>query len=237
MRQLIKGVSNTLLRPFGLVLTTHRALHPGLSWELDEAFHERFERAHSATDTAVNDLRRQRHYVLMQLFQWSLRRTETPRVAECGVFKGASLHQLASILQGRGELHAVDSFAGLQAIQSEDGPIDERRGDFLGTLSMVQKNLSEFPWIHYHRVEFPRVPTDLPANGFTFVHIDLDLYAPIASAFRLFLPRLVPGAIIVFDDYGYVRDFPGAKKAIDEVCAEAGLFPVVLPTGQAFVRA
>jgi O-methyltransferase len=236
-RTLIKTVVNTALRPIGLEVHTHRALHPGLSWEVDVDFAQLFERAHRLTQTPVNQLRRQRHYVLMQLFRWSLATTAAPRVAECGVFRGASLYQLASIIRDRsdGDLYALDTFEGLQEFRAEDGTV-HATGEFAASLETVKKGLAEFPRIHYERCRFPATPAALPDAGFTFVHIDMDLYAPIAAAFRLFLPRMASGGILVFDDYGYVRDFPGARLAVDEVCAEARLYPVVLPTGQAFVQ-
>lgn len=237
-RALLKSVVNGALRPIGLELCSHRALHPGLSWENDAEFTELFERAHRCTGTPVNQLRRQRHYVLMQLFRWSLTTaTTSPRVAECGVYRGASLFQLASLLQDRpdGELYALDTFEGLKEFRVEDGRA-HAPGEFAASLTKVKEGLAEFPRIRYERCCFPETPASLPNSGFTFVHIDMDLYAPIAAAFRLFLPRMATGGVLVFDDYGYVRDFPGARRAVDEVCAEARLHPVVLPTGQAFVQ-
>jgi predicted O-methyltransferase YrrM len=174
----------------------------------------------------------------MQLFRWTLTvGTKPPRVAECGVYRGASLFQLASHLRDRpdGELYALDTFEGLKEFRAEDGTA-HAPGEFAASLTEVQAGLAEFERIHYERCCFPEMPPSLPQSGFTFVHIDMDLYAPIAAAFRMFLPRMMPGGILVFDDYGYVRDFPGARRAVDEVCAENRLYPVVLPTGQAFVH-
>lgn len=40
---------------------------------------------------------------------------------------------------------------------------------------------------------------------------------------RLLLPLMLPGAVIVFDDYGLdegVREYPGVKRAVDRLCSE-----------------
>lgn len=47
-----------------------------------------------------------------------------------------------------------------------------------------------------------------------FVHVDCDQYKTIRAAFRIFWEQLVPGGIILFDDY---RDLPGARLAIHEM--------------------
>ena len=47
-------------------------------------------------------------------------------------------------------------------------------------------------------------------------------------------PRLVPGGMMVFDDYGF-WSCPGARMAVDQFFAEKLERPLALPTGQAIV--
>ncbi len=51
---------------------------------------------------------------------------------------------------------------------------------------------------------------------FRFVRIDVDHYLPTKGAIEFFLPRMVPGGIMQFDDYNH-HECPGATKAIDEI--------------------
>ena len=59
-----------------------------------------------------------------------------------------------------------------------------------------------------------RIP-EVESKKFAFVHVDVDLYQPTLDSLKFFYPRLLPGGVIVVDDYGY-SVFPGAKRAVDE---------------------
>ena len=59
---------------------------------------------------------------------------------------------------------------------------------------------------------------------------------PLKIVQSFFYPRLMEQGIMVFDDYGYTAQFPGAKKAIDEfVKKNKPSFFINLPSGQAFI--
>jgi O-methyltransferase len=70
---------------------------------------------------------------------------------------------------------------------------------------------------------------------FSFVHIDLDIYSAIKSACEFFYPRMQPGGILLFDDYGY-SSCPGARAAIDEFFADKPEVKVAMVTGQCSVQ-
>jgi O-methyltransferase len=68
-----------------------------------------------------------------------------------------------------------------------------------------------------------------------FAHIDVNLHEPTHAATQFCLERLVPGGVIVFDDYCWPLTY-GARLAIDEVCKEFGQHVVSIPEStQAFV--
>jgi len=63
----------------------------------------------------------------------------------------------------------------------------------------------------------------------------VNLHQPTRAATEFCWDRLVPGGIMVFDDYGWPATF-GARTAIDEVCAARGAEVICLPeTTQAFL--
>lgn len=72
------------------------------------------------------------------------------------------------------------------------------------------------------------------ADRIAFAHIDLDIYQSILDSCRFIYPRLSPGGVIVFDDYGFMS-CPGAREAVDRFFADKLEIPLVLPTGQAIV--
>ena len=60
-----------------------------------------------------------------------------------------------------------------------------------------------------------------------FVHVDLDLYAPIKAALEQSWEQVVPGGVVLVHDYG-CYGFPGARTAVDEFCAQIGVAPIEL---------
>jgi len=74
----------------------------------------------------------------------------------------------------------------------------------------------------------------MEAERFCFVHVDADIYRSVLDACAFFWPRLSPGGVLVFDDYGF-ESCPGAKRAVDEYFAGAMDRPWYLPSGQCVV--
>ncbi len=99
---------------------------------------------------------------------------------------------------------------------------------------MAARTLAAFPDAALLKGWVPDVFAELPETKWAFVHLDLDLYEPTLAGLEYFWPRLVPGGVIVNDDY--LSDlFPGAGIAWDEFCAAHGVGSAVLDTGQAAI--
>jgi hypothetical protein len=168
--------------------------------------------------------------------------------AECGVFAGTSALIMCRAAQTRipaysgADLHLIDSFEGLADPTDEDrfkGRDDADASAFLkGAYAMpidrAQRTLSEFPGVSYHRGWIPDVFETLPARDWSFVHLDVDHYAPTFAGLEYFHPRLSRGGVIICDDYGSPT-FPGARRAWHRYCDENRLPFVVLDTGQAVI--
>lgn len=190
--------------------------------------------------------RRDRFYALVRLFRETLQLPGL--VAECGCFRGLSSYLLCSSLKAadgrfKGQGYRIfDSFAGLSAPQPEDHVEGEdpaakrlrkmtRQGSFAATLETVKTHLREFPDIEYFPGWIPQAFPDETATRYRFVHVDVDIYQPTRDCFEYFYPRLVPGGMIVSDDYGW----PGAQKAIEEFCSRHGLELKTTPHAQAYI--
>ncbi len=66
------------------------------------------------------------------------------------------------------------------------------------------------------------------------MHVDVDLYRPTRDTVEFFYPRLSPGGVILFDDYGSAM-CPGAARAVDEFVAGCPEPLIESPTQQAFL--
>ncbi|MCC6657999.1 MAG: class I SAM-dependent methyltransferase [Rhodocyclaceae bacterium] len=162
--------------------------------------------------------------------------------AECGVLDGASSYLICSAREDGGlpEHHAFDSFEGLSSPGPEDRPRTSAAfhwaaGDLSVPIEETLRKLGRFGNIRYHRGWIPQRFGEVATRRFSFVHVDVDLYQPTKDSLAFFYPRLVPGGILLCDDYGY-HTCPGARRAFDEFAATTPERAVVhLPTGQGFL--
>jgi len=113
---------------------------------------------------------------------------------EFGVYKGGTIRFIADRV-GRSQLvHGFDSFEGL----SEAWSGDPGRFDAQGRLPKVPSN------VRLHKGYFAdTLPgwADSNPGPISFLHIDCDLYQSTKCIFEHLQDRIVPGTVIVFDEY------------------------------------
>ena len=161
---------------------------------------------------------------------------------ECGVFEGASSVVICDAMEVHEDYrhHVFDSFEGLSEPQPGDLATQEKmvawkKGDLHGPLEVVQKNLSRFPFVEYHKGWIPDRFGDVEDRRFKLVHIDVDLYQPTVDSLAFFYPRMLPGGVLLCDDYGSTL-CPGAFRAMNEFFADKPERSVVdLLNGQGLV--
>jgi len=136
-------------------------------------------------------------------------------VVELGVYRGGSALLLAEVLEGSDKtLHLFDTFVGLDALP-----------EFKNTsLAEVMTNLqgTTIP-ILYHVGDVAKTLPAKEPREICFAHLDMDLYLSTIHACRMLWPKIVPGGVILFDDYGFVQYVNEAKRAIDEFASEMNL--------------
>jgi len=173
-----------------------------------------------------------RKYTLDQLLKLTLEIEGD--AAECGVYKGASSYLICRAIRPYGKCnHLFDSFQGLSAPASVDGAYWVA-GAFTAQAQEVSANLQEFENFAIYRGWIPERFEAVAGKRFSFVHIDVDLYEPTRDSIAFFYDRLTPGAVMLFDDYGFAT-CPGATLAVDEFFRTRRERTVMLPTGQAFI--
>lgn len=238
---MFKKVIKNLFLFFGLIVS-RKPIIPIKIFETDENFNGLYKLAQEKTQMAESDnlFRRERHYTLNQLIEKvSFLNGD---VAECGCWRGLSAYQCATRLKNRnfkGTFYLFDSFEGLSDFKAEDISLfqnndKKRKKEFACGDNIVKNNLKEFDFIQYKKGWIPEKFHEVADNKFIFVHIDVDMYQPILDSVKFFYERMLPGGIIVFDDYGY-NYFPGAKKSVDEFMCDKDDFFLALSSGQAFL--
>ncbi len=149
-------------------------------------------------------------------------------VIECGVFRGASLQQMACALKESGSqkcIYGLDSFEGFP--EGSVQPCDVGTGRWFSALQKKFRFCADTP-AHLRGIcnafdlnvelipgyfcdTLPRVKD----RTFCFIHIDVDLYQSYKECLEALYDRLVPGGVIVFDEWKS-GEWPGATQAINE---------------------
>lgn len=154
---------------------------------------------------------------------------------EAGVYKGGTAKMLHDIMQAAGSLktlHLFDSFTGMPETDKEADL--HKKGDFQDTsLESVTAWIGQGNVI-YHQGWLPDTFAGLEDEKIAFSHIDVDIKSSVRGCCEFIYPRLVPGGVMIFDDYGHVT-CPGARAAVDEFFADKPEKPLVLAHGQAIV--
>jgi hypothetical protein len=140
----------------------------------------------------------------------------TGLVLEFGVWKGASIRHLASRLSPR-VIYGFDSFEGLPESWSLGIPKEAFR---LEALPVVPPNVELIKgWFDATSADFLAKHLEPIA----LLHIDSDLYSSAKYVLDAYGSRIVPGTVIVFDDYmNYPKWTEGESKAFSEWCHATG---------------
>lgn len=154
---------------------------------------------------------------------------------EMGCYKGDTSLLLAEVLRGSGShkrLWIYDSFEGLPEKSKEDRSVlgeNFRAGELFVSKREVKERFlrAGLPVPVIKKGWFSELTgEDLPEK-IAFSFLDGDFYESIRDSFRLVLPRMVPGGILVVHDYTNPA-LPGVKRAVDEALEKDLAFRVVL---------
>ncbi len=191
--------------------------------------------------------RAQRAFVLARYVEYA-QSLAAPKI-ECGVFQGFSALLACKVQRALSPdfdgsaFYILDSFEGLSApidedkilVTSPDGRSDRvashQERHFAVPLQTVSSHFTAFPKLNFIKGWIPAAFSDLPDTSWSFVHIDVDLYDPTLACLDYFFPRMVPGGVILNDDFSSPL-FPGGGKAWAKFFEDRQLPYVVLDTGQ-----
>ena len=162
-------------------------------------------------------------------------------VVECGVWRGGSMHAVARTLDARGdhsrELYLFDTFEGMTEPTEKDARHDGRTASDLlaastreksavwayASLDDVQAAFRDVPYpaerVHYVRGPVEEtVPVQAPGQ-IAILRLDTDWYESTKHEFDHLYSRLVPGGVLLIDDYGW---WAGSRLATQEFLDETG---------------
>ena len=208
-------------------------------WDTDEEFQAVYRLVRDATMVDV--------YRLWTLW-FIARQIPAGDVLEVGSWRGGSGTVIARALAGTNarefggrKVYLADTFAGVVKASVRDTYY--RGGEHANTsVDMVRQLLERagVPHVELLPGVFPDETGPAVADHrFALCHIDVDVYQSAKETFEWVWPRMVPGGVVVFDDYGFYG-CEGVTSLIDEIAGRsdrAGGHITVVPSlsGQAAI--
>ena len=153
---------------------------------------------------------------------------------ECGVWRGYSASKVGQVLNGK-PMWLFDSFAGLPLPSDQDVSAWKRKPasdlpnygmptaadglDLTRTIRSLVKHGIDVDTVNiipgWFDDTFPLISPRVGPIGLLF--LDCDWYASVKLSLETWWPKVVPGGIVVLDDYGA---WQGCRDAVDEFLAK-----------------
>jgi hypothetical protein len=155
--------------------------------------------------------------------------------AEFGVYRGGCTFMVLSESPPRRSFFLFDTFAGIPSTRLTEKEASEGFGGRLADVSVAEVAERLAQWSHQVRFVAGDVFETLPkteTGPLAFAHLDMNASAPTKVALEYVWSRMVPGGMVVFDDYGWAQ-YSDQKELIDKFYADKRDGLIALPTGQA----
>jgi len=129
-----------------------------------------------------------------------------------------------------------DTFSGIPEEQINDRERELGRARDASALygesyELVRANFAPFPSARLVRGKVPDTLPTADIDDVAFLSLDMNIAAPEVAALEFFWDKLVPGAPVLLDDYGW-EQFRPQKDAMDAFAAAHDVAIATLPTGQ-----
>lgn len=151
-------------------------------------------------------------------------------IVECGVFKGVSFARWATFRElfsnhFSKKIIGFDVFGKFPETNFEaDKPRIEKWKNSAGDQSISRQQLREI--LQHKQIDknielvegditktVPEYLAQHPELKISLLNLDTDIYEPAVTILEQIYPRIVPGGLLILDDYGV---FPGETKAVDD---------------------
>jgi hypothetical protein len=158
---------------------------------------------------------------------------------ECGTNTGIMSLAVANYIDFNSTGKAFFLFDTFQGIPEEQimpyerllGRAQENEQLYEDCYERAKMNFSPFPRARLVRGKVPDTLATVPIGDVCYLCLDMNIVVPERAAIEHFWDKLVPGAPVILDDYGWLN-FGEQKEAMDRFAAQKGVKIANLPTGQ-----
>lgn len=162
---------------------------------------------------------------------------------ECGVDTGMLSLAICEWLDFNGldkDFWLFDTFSGIpeeQMTEAERNGIGgwHNRNSYRECYEQAVANFAPFPRCRLVRGMVPQSLAAFPADRkVAYLSIDMNIVLPEIAAMQFFWERLLPGAVVLLDDYAWATH-RAQKAALDAFAAARRAMILTLPTGQGLI--
>jgi hypothetical protein len=155
-------------------------------------------------------------------------------MVECGTFRGIYMHTAAEYLplsKLKKSVYLFDTWTGLSSEHLFEWEKERARRTYDDCFDEVKRAFAHVPNIRMVRGPVPDTLSQVDVGKVCFLHLDMNCTLPEQAALEFFWDKLVPGGVVLSDDYGDVG-YEEQRKMYDDFAAAHGLTLMALPTGQ-----
>lgn len=158
---------------------------------------------------------------------------------ECGVNKGGFTKAILGFIDLaalRKNYFLFDTFCGFDTQNLSDAEITKVANHYRydDCYTQVSASFADMPFVKIVRGSVPSTLDSIQVGDVALLSIDMNCVEPEIAAIKFFWPHIVPGGVVVLDDYGFTLHRE-QKKAFDEWACKQKVDIMELPTGQALI--
>ena len=157
---------------------------------------------------------------------------------ECGVNTGIYSFAVCKFIDFNSldkSFFLFDTFTGIPEEQMLDtervNRLAENESRYEECYELAKNSFSEYRRAQLVRGVVPESLDDVSIDKVCYLSIDMNIAYPEVAAIEFFWDKLVPGAPVVLDDYGWTNNIE-QKRAMDAFAAKKGVMILTMPTGQ-----
>ena len=152
---------------------------------------------------------------------------------ECGAYTGVGMKTVVDYLGGTG---FPKVFWGYDVFEHDPSMLNHAMPEHGKALfDKVRRKFSDYPQVKLMKGLIPQVFADGCPDRIAYLHIDLNQAPAEIAALESLFDRMVPGAILILDDYEWAGIYRAQKLAEDQWFDSRHYRVMPLPTGQGLV--
>ena len=152
---------------------------------------------------------------------------------ECGTYRGINAHGICAFLDFKNlskKLYLFDTWTGLAEERLHTFEKNRAVRRYQNCYDEVKQTFSDVPNVIMIQGLVPDTLESVQWGKVCFLHVDMNCVYPEEAALEYFWDKIVPGGVIISDDYGH-PGYEAQKEAFENFAKSKNSMVFSLPTG------